>query len=52
MVDQGTTKVTVRVGFDIGGTFTDVIIAASTGQLFVFKVLSTAQEVAGREYRV
>jgi N-methylhydantoinase A len=36
----------IRVGFDIGGTFTDILIAASTGEIFAFKVLSTPDEIA------
>jgi N-methylhydantoinase A len=38
--------VNVRVGFDIGGTFTDILVSASTGEVFAFKVLSTPEHIA------
>jgi N-methylhydantoinase A/oxoprolinase/acetone carboxylase beta subunit len=38
--------VNIRVGFDIGGTFTDILVSASTGEIFAFKVLSTPEQIA------
>jgi N-methylhydantoinase A len=38
--------VDIRVGFDIGGTFTDILVSASTGEMFAFKVLSTPAQIA------
>src|SRR5438105_15770463 len=35
----------MRVGFDIGGTFTDVIIRAEDGRIFTRKVLSLLDRV-------
>jgi N-methylhydantoinase A len=35
-----------RVAFDIGGTFTDIIVAAGDGQLLTFKVLSLTEQLA------
>jgi N-methylhydantoinase A len=35
-----------RVAFDIGGTFTDIIVAAGDGQLLTFKVLSLTEKIA------
>ena len=34
-----------RVAFDIGGTFTDIIVV-SNGQLLTFKVLSLTEKIA------
>jgi N-methylhydantoinase A len=36
-----------RVAFDIGGTFTDIIVVAGDGQLRTFKVLSLPERIAG-----
>src|SRR4051812_34316803 len=33
-----------RIGVDIGGTFTDIVLARGDGRLFVAKVSSTTQE--------
>jgi hypothetical protein len=38
--------VDIRVGFEIGGTFTDVLVSVSTGEIFAFKVLSTPEQIA------
>jgi N-methylhydantoinase A len=35
-----------RVAFDIGGTFTDIIVAVGDGQLLTFKVLSLTEKIA------
>ena len=35
----------LRVAFDIGGTFTDVVIAGSDGQLFTYKILTLPDSV-------
>jgi N-methylhydantoinase A/oxoprolinase/acetone carboxylase beta subunit len=35
-----------RVAFDIGGTFTDIIVATGDGQLLTFKVLSLTEKIA------
>lgn len=35
----------LRVAFDIGGTFTDVIIAGATGQLFTYKILTLPHSI-------
>ncbi|MEL7643484.1 MAG: hydantoinase/oxoprolinase N-terminal domain-containing protein, partial [bacterium] len=33
--------VTYRVGIDIGGTFTDLVVVTSTGEMYIFKSPST-----------
>src|SRR5690348_10986200 len=30
----------LRVAFDVGGTFTDVVIAAESGEIFTYKILA------------
>jgi N-methylhydantoinase A/oxoprolinase/acetone carboxylase beta subunit len=35
----------MRVGFDIGGTFTDIIVHADDGRVFTSKVLSLLERV-------
>ena len=35
---------TVRIGIDIGGTFTDIVAARADGRLHVAKVSSTTHE--------
>jgi N-methylhydantoinase A len=37
--------INLRVAFDIGGTFTDVIIAADAGQLFRYKILTLPNSI-------
>ncbi len=37
---------TFRVGVDIGGTFTDIVFLASTGERFTKKVPSTVDDYA------
>lgn len=39
------TTSTLRVAFDIGGTFTDVVIAGSNGRLFTYKILTLPDSV-------
>ncbi|MGK0172219.1 MAG: N-methylhydantoinase A [Gammaproteobacteria bacterium] len=41
---------TLRVAFDIGGTFTDIIVAAPGGRLFRYKILTLATSV-GKDVR-
>ena len=43
---KDTSPTLIRVGFDVGGTFTDILISASTGEIYTFKVLSEPQEIA------
>lgn len=38
-------QTTLRVAFDIGGTFTDVVIAGAAGQLFTYKILTLPDSV-------
>ncbi len=47
MLDTKTTSVTYLLGIDIGGTFTDIIIARSDGDLYRSKVASTFDPVVG-----
>ena len=35
----------LRVAFDIGGTFTDVVLAGTDGQLFTYKILTLPDSV-------
>jgi N-methylhydantoinase A len=35
----------LRVAFDIGGTFTDVVIAGANGGLFTYKILTLPQQI-------
>ena len=35
----------LRVAFDVGGTFTDVVISASTGQVLRYKVLTLPDSI-------
>jgi len=39
------TPASLRVAFDIGGTFTDVVIAGSDGQLLTYKILTLPDSV-------
>ena len=39
------TTPTLRVAFDIGGTFTDVVIAGASGGLFTYKILTLLDSV-------
>ena len=36
----------MRVGFDIGGTFTDIVIVAADGQVRTSKILSVPDQIA------
>ncbi len=35
----------IRVGFDVGGTFTDIIVAEAGGAIHTYKILSTPDEI-------
>jgi len=39
------TTATLRVAFDIGGTFTDVVVAGANGRLFTYKILTLPDSV-------
>src|SRR6266508_3581752 len=39
------TNLALRVAFDIGGTFTDVVIAGANGRLFTYKILTLPDSV-------
>jgi N-methylhydantoinase A len=39
------TSPTLRVAFDIGGTFTDVVITGASGRLFTYKILTLPNSV-------
>ncbi|HKA54146.1 MAG TPA: hydantoinase/oxoprolinase family protein [Candidatus Binatia bacterium] len=39
------TPATLRVAFDIGGTFTDVVIAGTNGRLFTYKILTLPDSI-------
>src|SRR5690242_18936779 len=43
MPDDATSA--LRVAFDIGGTFTDVVIAGANGSLFTYKILTLLDSV-------
>jgi N-methylhydantoinase A len=38
-------ETSLRVAFDIGGTFTDVLVAAADGRLFTFKILTLPDSI-------
>jgi len=38
-------QTSLRVAFDIGGTFTDVLVAAGDGRLFTFKILTLPDSI-------
>jgi N-methylhydantoinase A len=48
MGEGGRDAIGVYVGFDIGGTFTDILICTSDGDVRSFKVLSTSEHIARR----
>ena len=45
MVDKLQSTGTFRVGFDIGGTFTDLVVANRSGSIRTGKVLTTPDEI-------
>ena len=45
MADSNSVPQSLRVAFDIGGTFTDVVIAGPNRQLFRYKILTLADSV-------
>lgn len=43
---MGSGKSTARVGCDIGGTFTDIVLTRSDGQVFVNKTSTTPDKLS------